>query len=166
MLTSRGRTLMGWDEILDDGLVDGAMVMSWRGSEGGILAAGRGHDVVMTPTKHCYFDYSYDVLPSEVALVFDPTKNVPPEHRKHIRGGQANLWTEYVPTWAEIERRTFPRLAALAEALWNGPGESASWIRRLPGYLARLEEMGVHYEGSPRAHAPASFQEGVVYLNN
>jgi hexosaminidase len=150
-LNSKGRRLIGWDEILQGGLAPNASVMSWRGTDGGIAAAQSGHDVVMTPTSHCYFDYSYDSISTDHVLSFVPT---PPQlsatEAQHILGGQANLWTEMVPDLATIDDRLFPRLAAMAEVLWSGPGKEtpAQFDSRLPAYYRRLSAMGVKYHGS------------------
>ncbi|MDR3095040.1 MAG: beta-N-acetylhexosaminidase [Bacteroidales bacterium] len=131
-VSSKGRSIIGWDEILEGGLADNATVMSWRGLEGGIAAARQGHDVIMTPTSFCYLDYyqSEDkkseplaiggFLPLEKVYSFDPTPaQLTTEEAKHILGGQANLWTEYIPTRTGVEYMLFPRMAALSEAVWT-----------------------------------------------
>ena len=109
-LASRGRRLIGWDEILEGGLTPDAVVMSWRGTEGGIAAANAGHDVVMSPTSHCYFDYAQGrgpnepeaiggFLPLETVYAFEPLPAALPEaQQQHILGVQGNLWTEYIST--------------------------------------------------------------------
>ncbi|MDR0814138.1 MAG: beta-N-acetylhexosaminidase [Bacteroidales bacterium] len=131
-VSSKGRSIVGWDEILEGGLADNATVMSWRGEEGGIAAAKQGHDVIMTPTSFCYLDYyqSEDkkseplaiggFLPLEKVYSFDPTPaQLTAEEAKHILGGQANLWTEYIPTRTGVEYMLLPRMAALSEAVWT-----------------------------------------------
>ena len=130
-LRERGRRLIGWDEILEGGLAPDATVMSWRGMEGGIQAARLGHDVVMTPKSHCYFDYYQGPseneplaiggdLPLETVYSFEP---VPPEldenQARHVLGAQGNLWTEYIKTWDHVEYMVLPRMLALAEVVWS-----------------------------------------------
>ena len=158
-LNSHGRRLIGWDEILEGGLAPGATVMSWRGSAGGIAAASSGHDVVMSPNTHCYLDYYQreDVaseppaiggyLPLERVYEFDPVAGIAPEHHARVLGGQGNVWTEYMPTTDQVEYMTWPRAAALAEALWTAPAqrEFDGFQRRLRGHLPRLRRLGVNY---------------------
>lgn len=130
-LNSNGRQIIGWDEILDGGLAPNATVMSWRGIRGGIAAAKAGHDVIMTPLTHCYFDfyqsdpetepttiggytplskvYQYEPIPTELTT----------DEAKHILGAQANLWTEYMPTSDNVEYMAFPRVSAMAEVVWS-----------------------------------------------
>ncbi|MBE0697757.1 MAG: beta-N-acetylhexosaminidase, partial [Anaerolineaceae bacterium] len=159
-LNSKGRRLIGWDEILEGGLAPNASVMSWRGIEGGIQAAKEGHDVVMTPNTYCYLDYyqSEDhsteppaiggYLPLEKVYSFNP---VPPgftaEEAAHILGGQANLWTEYIPNEEQTGYMLFPRASALAEVLWSGTEgrDYADFLARLEGLLPRLKQMGINY---------------------
>jgi hexosaminidase len=130
-LSSKGRILMGWDEILEGGLAENAQVMSWRGTEGGIAAAKAGHYVVMTPTSYCYFDYYQSgspgeplaiggYLPLEKVYAFQPVpKELNENERKFILGGQANLWTEYLPDMDAVYYSAFPRLVAMSEVLWT-----------------------------------------------
>ena len=136
LLQSRGRQAIGWDEILEGGLADGAMVMSWRGHEGGIAAAKLGHDVVMSPTDHCYFDYWQSEDKSESGFhgvntlrdVFDfepVPEGLSSDQASHIQGGQGNVWTERMTSPAEVEYMILPRMCALAEVLWTG--ERRSW---------------------------------------
>ncbi len=159
-LTSKGRRLIGWDEILDGGLAPGATVMSWRGTEGGIRAAKMGHDVVMSPHSHLYFDYyqSEDrnneplaiggFIPLERVYSYEP---VPAElgdiEALHILGAQANLWTEYIPSTRQVEYMLLPRIAALAETVWT-PNELKDFsdfeMRILIDYK-RLEKQGINF---------------------
>src|SRR6218665_1737060 len=130
-LASKGKALMGWDEILEGGLAENAQVMSWRGTEGGIAAAKAKHNVVMTPTSYCYFDYYQSgspgeplaiggYLPLEKVYSFDPVPSeLSVEEQKYILGGQANLWTEYLQTFRDVEYQAFPRLVAISEVLWT-----------------------------------------------
>lgn len=158
-LNAHGRRLIGWDEILEGGLAPNATVMSWRGSKGGIEAAAAGHDVVMSPNTHCYFDYfqSEDreneppaiggYLPLEHVYMFDPTEGIPADKAKHVLGGQGNVWTEYLPTSELVEYMAYPRACALAERLWS-PAADADYddfLRRLESHLQRLDRMGVNY---------------------
>jgi len=161
-LSSKGRILLGWDEILEGGLAPGATVMSWRGVKGGLEASEAGHDVVMTPNSHCYFDYyqgDQDAeplawggnLPLSKVYQFDPVvEGMSEEQAKHVLGGQANLWTEYVPTKAQAEYMTYPRLAALAETVWSSK-DNRNWddfSNRVSSLFQRYGIMGVNYAKS------------------
>ncbi len=161
-LNAHGKRLLGWDEILEGGLAPNAMVMSWRGTQGGIAAAKQNHDVIMSPTSFCYFDYYQGDpkieplaiggnLPIEKVYRFEPSpKNLSPEEARHVLGGQANLWTEYVATPEHAEYMTYPRLAAMAEVLWS-PKENRNWpgfLNRLQTQLKRYNVLGIHYARS------------------
>ena len=159
-LNSKGKRLIGWDEILEGGLAPNAAVMSWRGMGGGIKAAQAGHDVVMSPTSHCYFDYyqSKDkgdeprawggFLPYERVYSLNPIpNNIPADKQKHIIGVQANLWTEFMPNGPHVEFMSFPRAAALAEVAWS-PQSSRdidSFTKRLNKMYQRYEALQVNY---------------------
>ena len=129
-LTENGRKLIGWDEILEGGLSPNAAVTSWGGEKGGIEAAKQGHYVVMSPTTYCYFDYyqsSHAIeplaiggyLPLEKVYAFNPVpESLSAEEARYIMGGQANLWTEYIPDMKQLEYMTYPRALALAQSLW------------------------------------------------
>ncbi len=129
-LTSKGRKLIGWDEILEGGLSPNAAVMSWRGDNGGIAAAKQGHYVVMTPTEFCYFDYYQSSHPSEPLAIggFLPLEKVyefnpypaalSNEERSYVLGGQANVWTEYMSDFSEVEYMVYPRALAMSQVLW------------------------------------------------
>ena len=115
-LNSKGKRLIGWDEILEGGLAPKAAVMSWRGTRGGITAARAGHDVVMSPTSHCYFDYDYDKISTMKAYSYEPVPaELTSEQGKHILGAQANFWSHIDRTEAGMDKQIFPRLLALAE---------------------------------------------------
>jgi beta-glucosidase len=145
-LTARGRRLIGWDEILDGGLAENATVMAWRGVEAAATAARSGHDAVLTPTSHTYFDY-YQVsdtsreplaiggfLPLDRVYTWEPMPaGLEPEHRHRILGVQGQLWTEYMPGPRQVEYMAFPRLSALAEVAWT-----PSARRHLEDFRARL----------------------------
>ena len=134
-LTAHHRRALGWDEILD-GCPDDAMIMSWRGTEPGAKAAETGHDVVMSPTSHCYFDYQQvketahepsrcsGFIPIEKVYALDPApETLSEEARRHILGVQANLWAEYLTTEGMVEYQALPRMSALAEVQWTQPGQ-------------------------------------------
>jgi len=129
-INSKGKSIIGWDEILEGGLAPNATVMSWRGEKGGIDAAKQNHDVIMTPTTYVYFDYSQTkkddslviggFLPLEKVYGYEPIPaELTQEQAKHILGGQSNLWTEYITNPAKVEYMIFPRLTALSEVLWS-----------------------------------------------
>ena len=133
-LNSKGRKMIGWDETLEGGLAPNATVMSWRGEAGGIEAAKQHHDVVMTPNTYLYFDYyqSKDTetepmaiggyLPIERVYSYEPMpKSLSPEEQKYIVGVQANLWTEYIPDFKQVQYMVLPRMAALSESQWCTP---------------------------------------------
>jgi hexosaminidase len=165
VVRSGGRRLVGWDEILEGGpLPDQAVVMSWRGLQGGITAASKGFDVVMCPEQPCYFDhyqspaqdeplahsglitvedvYNYDPLPADLDR----------SAAEHVLGTQFLLWSEYLAGPSEAEYMGFPRAAAMAEVAWSEPGNPYSeFLVRLQGHIPRLDALGVNYrplEGS------------------
>lgn len=158
-LAAHGRRVIGWDEILEGGLPEGATVMSWRGIEGGIEAARQGADVVMTPTSHLYFDYFQGdpeqeplaiggYTPLREVYAFDPVPDVlAPEEAEHILGAQANVWTEYITNPRKVEYMAYPRALALAEVVWS-PTEVRHWEGfrdRLGPHLERLDSLDVNY---------------------
>ncbi len=170
-LNSKGRSIIGWDEILEGGLAPNATVMSWRGEQGGIAAAKENHDVIMTPNSYVYFDYSQTrnddsltiggYLPLQKVYSYQPiTKELEGPGEKYILGGQANLWTEYISTPAKVEYMIFPRMSALSEVLWS-PAESKDWnsfLSRLPAQMQRYQLWGATYSRAvydPRSTAPA-----------
>ena len=150
-VNSKGRRILGWDEILDGDINQSAMVMSWRGLEPGIKAAHKGHDVIMSPVDYAYFDY-YQVkdtqreplsiggfLPVEKVYSYDPLPNdVAPEVQKHILGVQANLWTEYIDNENFAEYMVLPRMSALAEVQWSNAKKD---FEAFKNRLTRLTEM-------------------------
>ena len=145
LLQDRGRRLVGWDEILEGGLAPGATVQSWRGIAGAVAAAEAGHDAVVSPTSHAYFDYDPGVLPLEQVLTFDPVPpGLAPDARSRILGGALNLWTEYVPQ-ERIGRQLYPRLPAMAEALGApaGAGPTAEFLVRLRAHAAFWPQLGI-----------------------
>ena len=161
-VNSKGRVLLGWDEILEGGLPAEATVMSWRGMQGGIDAAKQGHDVVMSPNSYAYFDYYQGPMDQEPLAIggylplskvysFSPVpKELNAEEAKHILGGQANLWSEFVPTFEHAEYMTFPRIAALAEVVWSRK-EVLNWddfSRRIRLFMKRYDQLGINYSKS------------------
>jgi hexosaminidase len=157
-LNAKGRRIIGWDEIMEGGLAPNATVMSWRGTEGGLAAARSGHDAVMCPVSHCYFDH-YQGDPAHEPLAFGgytplqkvyayepiPTELEPDRH-KHILGAQGNMWAEYILTTDQVEYMALPRMLALAEVLWT-PKEmrnEADFIRRLEDEFAQLDRLDVN----------------------
>ncbi|RFM27682.1 beta-N-acetylhexosaminidase [Deminuibacter soli] len=151
-INSKGRQIIGWDEILEGGLAPNATVMSWRGEKGGIEAASQNHDVIMTPGEWMYIDhaqkknedsltiggflslakvYSYNPIPAALSAAA----------AKHVRGAQANLWTEYISNPAKVEYMIFPRMEAVSEVLWS-PQEA----RDLEGFKTRLGEQFKRYD--------------------
>jgi hexosaminidase len=160
-VNANGKTLIGWSEITRGGLAQSAVVMDWIG--GGREAAGMGHDVVMSPTRNCYFDYyqSRDqadepraiggFLPLQKVYAFEPVPaDLAPEFISHVLGAQGNLWTEYVPNLRHVEYMTFPRLTALAEVTWSAreARNYDDFLRRLKIDQRRLDQLGVNYRNS------------------
>lgn len=156
---TKGRKIIGWDEILEGGLAPEATVMSWRGEAGGIAAAKMGHDVVMTPGNPLYFDH-YQAGPrgepkaiggfNTLKKVYDYypiPKELTTEQAKYILGAQANLWTEYIKTRLNVEYMVLPRMAALAEVLWT-PSEKKDFTdfrKRLQSHFTAYGQLGLHY---------------------
>ena len=121
--------MIGWDEILQGGLAQGATVMSWRGTKGGVAAANLGHDVVMTPNRNCYFDYSYHTTPTERVYSYDPVaKEFSGPVANHILGVQGSMWTHIAVNEKAIDYQMYPRLVALAEVAWS-PQQSPRVVR-------------------------------------
>jgi len=159
---SKGKKLIGWDEILEGGLPERATVMSWRGFEGGIEAANAGHDVVMSPGSPLYFDhnqgksefeppswggynnllkvYNFNPIPDDIAA----------DKRHHILGGQANLWTEQIKSLSHIQYMMLPRLSALSEALWTNPSQKneQEFIKKIDVHFDRLKALNYNFAGS------------------
>lgn len=158
-LNSKGRQIIGWDEILEGGLAPNATVMSWRGTEGAVEAAKSKHNVVMTPTSHCYFDYYQSdnedeptaiggYLPLEKVYNFNPIpEELNTEEAKYILGAQGNVWTEYMPTKAHVEYMTFPRILAMSEVVWSKPEnrDYKDFVKRLENFHSRLDALDINY---------------------
>jgi hexosaminidase len=158
-LLAHDRRLIGWDEILEGGLAPEATVMSWRGTKGGIEAAKLNHDVIMTPTHFCYFDYYQSkeksgeplaiggFLPLDTVYSFEPVPDeLTVEEAKHILGAQGNVWTEYIKTPEHVEYMAYPRACALAEAVWT-PKENKNFndfLKRMEEHYQRLNALNVN----------------------
>jgi hexosaminidase len=152
-LGTKGKKAIGWDEILEGGLADSAAVMSWRGEEGGIEAAKAHHKVVMTPGSHCYFDHYQannvneplaigGYLPVEKVYSYDPVPaSLSADEKKYILGVQANMWTEYMPTYSQVRYMLFPRIAALAEVAWSRKEikDYSNFVRRVDTHFSYFE---------------------------
>lgn len=161
-VNSKGRKIIGWDEILEGGLAPNAAVMSWRGTEGGIAAARQSHYVVMTPQSHCYFDHYQGQAENEPVAIggYTPVEKVyslnpvpealTADEAKYILGAQANVWTEYINDREHVEYMIFPRLAALAEVLWgtSQPQKYGQFQKRLFEHFKFLEKQGINYSKS------------------
>jgi len=155
---AHGRIPIGWSEIMEGGVAKNTVVMDWIG--GATEAASSGHDVVMTPTQFCYFDYYQSTnlvtepraiggfLPLKPVYTFEPVPGtLPPKEANHILGAQGNLWTEYIPNLQHAEYMIFPRLTALAEVDWSSPSarDFGDFARRLQVELQRFDELGINY---------------------
>jgi hexosaminidase len=163
-VNSKGKTIIGWDEILEGGLAPNAAVMSWRGMEGGTVAAQQKHNVVMTPGSHVYFDHAQGeasleplsiggYLPLSTVYSFEPTPQaLTAAERKYILGAQANLWTEYIPNEKQVEYMVMPRMAALAEVLWT-PAKQKNW----PGFEQRMQKQYQRYDALGINYARSAF---------
>ena len=151
-LNSKGRSIIGWDEILEGGIAPNATIMSWRGEQGGIDAAKQHHTVIMTPGSYVYFDHAQNknsdsltiggYLPVETVYNYEPLpKELSPEEQKYIIGAQANVWSEYMSNPAKVEYMLFPRLEALSEVLWT-PKEDKNW----DDFKNRLQQQYKRYD--------------------
>ncbi|HAL56151.1 MAG TPA: beta-N-acetylhexosaminidase [Bacteroidetes bacterium] len=163
-IVSKGRRLIGWDEILEGGLAPEATVMSWRGPEGGIAAARQGHDAVMSPVSHCYFDFyqgnpEYEPLaiggyaPLSKVYSYEPVpEELTSEEAKHVLGAQGNVWTEYIPTPEHAQYMTLPRMAALAEVVW-----SKKELRNWSDFVPRVEQLTQRYQSAGYKYAKSAY---------
>ena len=155
----KGKQIIGWDEILEGGLAPNATVMSWQGTSGAVQAAKEGHDVILTPGSHCYFDhYQSDneneplaiggFLPLEKVYDFNPIpEELTKQESRFVLGAQGNVWTEYMQTEKEVEYMVFPRIVALSEVVWSSPENKnyIDFINRLEQYQKRLDLLDVSY---------------------
>ncbi len=162
-LNSKGRQIIGWDEILEGGLAPNATVMSWRGTKGGIEAAKQKHNVVMSPNNFVYLDYYQadpKTTPQPIAIGglvtldkiygYEPSSELSPEEAKYVLGVQANVWTEYISTPEYLDYMTFPRAIALSEIGWSPKGSRnfSDFQRRMQEHYKRLDKLNVNYFGS------------------
>jgi hexosaminidase len=157
-INSKGRTIIGWDEILEGGLAPNAVVMSWRGEEGGVAAAKQNHFVIMTPGNFVYLDHSQSknedsvtiggFTPVEETYSYEPVpKELNAERAKYVLGSQANVWTEYMRYPSKVEYQIFPRMSALSEVLWTSK-EKKNWAdfeKRLHSQYKRYGMWGTNY---------------------
>lgn len=158
-INSKGKQIIGWDEILEGGLAPNATVMSWRGTKGAVQAAKEGHDVILTPGSHCYFDHYQSeneneplaiggFLPLEKVYHFNPIpEELTDKEATYVLGAQGNVWTEYMQTEKQVEYMAFPRAVALSEVLWSSPEYKnyQDFIHRLEQYQKRLDQLDVNY---------------------
>ncbi|MFV0541365.1 MAG: beta-N-acetylhexosaminidase [Aestuariibaculum sp.] len=159
-VNSKGKQIIGWDEILEGGLAPNATVMSWRGSKGGIESAKQKHDVIMAPNTHCYLDYYQSddkeneplaiggFLPVEKVYSLDPTPDVlTADEQKYILGPQGNVWTEYIVTTDHLEYMVFPRLTAISEVGWSSKSQRDynDFVKRLKHLSKRYDALNVNY---------------------
>ena len=162
-INAKGKKIIGWDEILEGGLAPNATVMSWRGTQGAIDAARQGHDVILTPTSHAYFDYYQAThqdeptaiggyLPLKKVFGFNPIpvalQNT--DAASHVLGAQGNIWTEYMATKEQVEYMAFPRIVAMSEVVWSGATKNleedyTNFLSRLERYLERLDVKNINY---------------------
>lgn len=158
-LNSKGRQIIGWDEILEGGLAPNATVMSWRGFDGAIQAAKQHHNVILTPNSHCYFDYYQSenkdeplaiggFLPLEKVYSLNPIPEaLTIEESKYVLGAQGNLWTEYIPSSKKVEYMVFPRILALSEVVWSHPKQKnyINFVSRVEQFHKRLKALDINY---------------------
>ena len=174
-INSKGKQIIGWDEILEGGLAPNATVMSWRGTSGAVQAAKEGHDVILTPGSHCYFDHYQSeneneplaiggFLPLEKVYHFNPIpEELTDKEATYVLGAQGNVWTEYMQTEKQVEYMAFPRAVALSEVLWSSPEHKnyQDFIHRLEQYQKRLDQLEVNY-----ANHIYSVEGELTYVND
>jgi len=177
-INSKGRTIIGWDEILEGGLAPNAIVMSWRGEKGGIEAAKQNHQVIMTPSNPVYFDHHQGDPSTEPIGIggfnnlkkiyaYEPVpKELNAQEAKYVLGAQANIWTEYVPTTQHVEYMVLPRMLALSEVVWS-PKEIRNWDsfnERLQPHFTNFEKKGWNYSrGNYKVDIKTNAQNGQLF---
>ncbi len=175
-LNSKGRRIIGWDEILEGGLAPNATVMSWRGEAGGIAAAKEHHDVIMTPNTYLYLDYYQGnpvseplniggYLPLKAVYNYEPLpKDLDAAAQSYIKGVQANIWTEYMPTSQMVDYMTWPRALAVSEITWSPASakDYPGFLERLPAQLARMDKAHIPF----RIPEPAGLENSVTTDNH
>ena len=158
-LNSKGRQIIGWDEILEGGLAPNATVMSWRGFNGAIEAAKQKHTVILTPGSHCYFDHYQSenkdeplaiggFLPLEKVYNLNPIPDeLTDEEAKYVLGAQGNVWTEYMPNSKQVEYMVFPRILALSEVVWSNSEQKnyEDFVTRVENFHKRLDALDINY---------------------
>lgn len=169
IINSKGKKMIGWDEILDGGLAPNAAVMSWRGMKGGIEAAKLGHEVVMSPTTYAYIDYMqgdvmieppvYATLRLSKAYEFEPVPDG--VDAKYIKGGQANLWTEQIYNMRHLRYMTWPRSFAIAEVLWS-PKNKRNWNN----FYKRVENHFARFDAAQKKYAPSMYEPEFKFTKN
>lgn len=153
-LNANDRILIGWDEILEGGLAPDAVVQNWRGQEFALEAARTQHQVIMSPTSHCYLDYGLDAIDLEKIYSFNPyPEDLNPQLNQYIIGGECNMWTEWVPNNTVLDQKVFPRMIGMASALWEGEAKQpfGDFYKDLQFHYPILTDFGVQYglEGIP-----------------
>ena len=166
-ISSKGKKLIGWDEILEGGLANNATVQSWRGFEGALEAVKTGHDAIVSPTSHAYFDYDLDAIDLEKVYNFDPIPaGIPSDKVKHIIGGECNMWSERAPQ-NTVDSKVFPRLLAMSEVLWDYPTirDYNLFYERVQAHYKRLDVLGVNYglETQP-IDMSSEYEDGQFYV--
>lgn len=179
-INSKGKQIIGWDEILEGGLAPNATVMSWRGTEGAVIAAQQHHDVILTPGSHCYFDHYQSTkeeeplaiggfLPLEKVYSFNPIpKELTKEESKYVLGAQGNVWTEYMKDYKQVEYMAFPRMIALSEVVWseNKNKDFENFKNRLEFYQQRLDARDVNYANHLyEVLGKSEIRNGVLFMN-
>lgn len=161
-INSKGKKIIGWDEILEGGLAPNATVMSWRGTQGAVEAAKEGHDVILTPGSHAYFDhyqanYSDEplaiggFLPLKKVFGFNPVpEELTTEEATYVLGAQGNVWTEYMTTTDQVEYMVFPRMIAMSEVVWSGASNDMEtdypeFLSRLESFMKRMDALSINY---------------------
>jgi hexosaminidase len=163
-LQSKGKKMIGWDEVLDGGVDSTTAIMYWRGwvTEAPIKAAQGHHEVIMSPTSHCYFDYAPDRTTLEKLYAFNPIpEKLSSSEASRISGVQANIWTEWIPTAARLDYLTMPRMLALAEVGWAKPTSYEAFNARVSDHYLRMDELGINY----RLPDLPALQEHVVFID-
>lgn len=146
-LATKGKKIIGWDEILEGGIPADAVIQSWRGMEGGMRAALEGHGVVMSPTSHCYFDYGLESTDLREVYEFDPVPaGLTALQQTNILGGECNMWTEHAPQEL-VDGKVFPRMLAISEVLWTYPQDRNydEFYNRVKNHFDILDDLGVQY---------------------
>tara|TARA_B100000780_G_scaffold147164_1_gene102829 strand:+ start:1219 stop:3390 length:2172 start_codon:yes stop_codon:yes gene_type:complete len=145
-IESKGKKIIGWDEIIEGGIAPSATIQSWRGMEGGVIAAQNNHEAIMSPTSHCYFDYDLEAIDLKKVYSFEPIpKGLTNEQSKYIIGGECNMWSEHAPQ-ETIDSKVFPRILAISEVLWSKKEKNFNeFKKRVDKHYKKLDVLGVKY---------------------